>query len=113
MKTASLYSRLENWALWCKSPGRPQGHCRSIEYRYKAEGAWDVKYTPPAIDHFDAIDIEAAITSPEFCPILRGLLVAEFIYRANPFATAKRLRFHPRDYQAKRTLALMELAERL
>lgn len=35
-----IHERLENWAAWSRDRIR-QGHCRSIEFRYKSSEIWD------------------------------------------------------------------------
>ena len=52
-----LLLRVRNWARWCKDKDRANGHCASIEHRYRSPqwGHWDT--TPPAIQgNVDLLD---------------------------------------------------------
>lgn len=49
-----IHARLENWANWSRDRIR-QGHCRSIEYRYKSTDVWQDN-TPRA--EWDSLDAE-------------------------------------------------------
>ena len=55
--------RFRNWVRWCLSKPRLQGHCGSIEHRYKSPQAdvWDPpEPRSPAIDVRDAIEVNRA-----------------------------------------------------
>ena len=57
-----IHARLENWAQWSRDR-RPQGHCRSIEYRYKPESGetWDGPAIRTEYDILGAVALHDAI----------------------------------------------------
>lgn len=56
----SVHIRLVNWANWSRDR-RPQGHCRSIEYRYKSSEVWDQPEPTCEPNTLDALEVHRAV----------------------------------------------------
>ena len=60
----NVHERLMNWAAWSRDK-KPQGHCRSIEYRYKSPDVWRHGEIGGRLDGLDALRVyEAVIRLP-------------------------------------------------
>lgn len=113
----SIHARLLNWSEWIYER-RPQGHCRSIEWRYIPERIADndqrrAEQIEAFIDHRDALLVERTVSAPAFPLQERQLLKCHYVTRVRPEVCCRRHGIRFRDYGTAIARAAMILRNRL
>ena len=123
METQSIYDRLIEWGRWVRVR-QIQGHCASIEHRYRMRmradgtptgwGDWLVSTPPrlmPAIDAIRALEVERCM---RFVPEQhREALALCYVYQLQPIYAHRFLRVRYADYERFLGDACAMLANRL
>ena len=94
-----IHEFLSHWGRWLKSRGI-QGHCASIEHRYRSPQCWDERNPrPPEPDERQALLIEGLMrVVPR---VSRKILKLRYVHQADAAFIAKRLRFHVDHYETE------------
>lgn len=97
-----IHARLMNWSEWIFER-KPQGHCRSIEWRYVPERISDndqrrAEQTEHFIDRADALLLERAIVALTFPVKERALLKCHYVVRMRPEACCRQCGIRFREY---------------
>ena len=92
-----IHEFLLHWGRWLRSRGT-QGHCASVEHRYRSPQCWDERNPrPPEPDARCAETIESLM---RIVPrVSRKILKLSYVYRADGEFIARRLRFHVERYE--------------
>lgn len=76
----AIHARLENWARWSRDR-RPQGHCRSIEYRYKSTDVWQDSEPRTVFDTLAALEVHKVVAA---MPVLHRHLLHYWYIKSMP-----------------------------
>lgn len=112
-----IHGRLMNWSEWIFER-HPQGHCRSIEWRYMPERIADndqrrAEQIERFIDHADALMLERTIAAPTFPIKERSILKCHYVTRERPEVCCRRHGLRFRDIGAYIGRAVLILRNRL
>jgi hypothetical protein len=92
-----IHEFLLHWGRWLQA--HPiQGHCASIEHRFRSPQCWDERNPrPPEPDLARAMLIEGLM---RIVPrVTRKILKLKYVHRADPEFIARRLRFHVKPHE--------------
>lgn len=100
----AIYARLENWARWARDR-RKQGHCRSIEYRYKPEAGetWEGVEAAETHEPLDALEVNRIVR--EMPRKYRLILHYHHIHKLPSWVICRECVIPKRDYADERLRA--------